>query len=89
MCLGNISKDCSVLDMKKNRIKWLRVDFSVDCNIIDVDDIINIYKYLMKKRDIKLKNIKKLFFNIGFIKKNIGISSSVVNSSNHTKCIMK
>ena len=28
-------------------------EFSVDYNIADVDDIINIYKYLMKNHDIK------------------------------------
>ena len=28
-------------------------DFSVDCNIIDIGDIIIVDKYLMKKHDIK------------------------------------
>ena len=27
-------------------------DFSVDCNAIAVDDILNIHNYLMKKNDI-------------------------------------
>ena len=30
-----------------------KYDFSVDYNIIDTSDIINIYKYLMKKHYIK------------------------------------
>ena len=28
-------------------------DFSVDCNIIDTSNIINIHKYSMKKHNIK------------------------------------
>ena len=28
-------------------------DLSVDCDIIDINDITNIHRYLMKKHDIK------------------------------------
>ena len=34
------------------RIKWSVYKFSVDYNIIDTSNIINIHKYLMKKHDI-------------------------------------
>ena len=38
---------------KKAGLNGYVYDFSVDYNIIDPSDIINILKYLMKKRDIK------------------------------------
>ena len=47
LCLRNVSKDFIVL-IRRNRIIWLHVQFSVDYNIIDISDIINIQKYLMK-----------------------------------------
>ena len=36
--------------MKKNRIKW--ICFSVDYDVIAVDDILDIHKYLMEKNAI-------------------------------------
>ena len=48
LCLGNISKDWSIDNMKKKRI----FDFSVDYDSTDVDDINDIHNYLMKKNDI-------------------------------------
>ena len=53
LCLGNISKDFSVDNMKKTRLKGYVYDFSVDYNAIAVADILDIHKYLMKKHDIK------------------------------------
>ena len=47
LCLGNISKDWS-LDMKRTGFTGYVYDFSSDYNAIDVDDIKNIHKYLMK-----------------------------------------
>ena len=48
LCLGKISKDWSVDNMKKN---WI-YNFSVDYDATDVDDILDIHKYLMKKNNI-------------------------------------
>ena len=53
LCLGNISKDFSVDNMKKTGLNGYVYDFSVDYNAIPVDDILDIHKYLMKKHDIK------------------------------------
>ena len=49
ICLGNISKDWSVDNMKKTGFTGYVYDFSVDYNVTDTDDIKDIYKYLMKK----------------------------------------
>ena len=47
--LGNISKNWSVDDLKKNGFNGYVYDFSVDSDPIAVDDILDIHKYLMKK----------------------------------------
>ena len=47
--LGNISKDWSVDNMKKIGFDGYVYDFSVDYDATDVDDILDIHKYLMKK----------------------------------------
>ena len=52
LCLGNISKDWSVDNMKKTGLKGYVYDFSVDYDAIAVSDILDIHKYLMKKNDI-------------------------------------
>ena len=52
LCLGNISKDWSVDNMKDTRLNGCVYDFSVDYDSIAVDDIKDIHKYLMKKNDI-------------------------------------
>ena len=52
LCLGNVSKDWSVDNMKKIGLKGCFYDFSVDCNAIAVADILDIHKYLMKKNGI-------------------------------------
>ena len=49
LCLGNISKDWSVDNMKKTGFNDYVYDFSVDYDATDVDDILDIHKYLMKK----------------------------------------
>ena len=51
LCLGNISKDWSINNMKKTGFKGYVYDFSVDY-ATDVDDIKDIHKYLMKKNNI-------------------------------------
>ena len=48
LCLGNISKDWSVDNMKKTGLNGYVHDFSVDYDVTDVDDILDINKYLQK-----------------------------------------
>ena len=50
LCLGNISKDWSVDNMKQTGLNGYAYAFSVDYNAADVDDILDIHKYLMKKK---------------------------------------
>ena len=52
LCLGNISKDWSADNMKKTGLNGYLCDFSVDYDATDVDDILYIHKYLMKKYSI-------------------------------------
>ena len=52
LCLGNISKDWSTDNMKKTGFNGYVYDFSVDYDATDVDDIVDIHKYLMKKNNI-------------------------------------
>ena len=52
ICLGNISKDWLVDNMKKTGFTGYVHDFSVDYYPIAVDDIKDMHKYLMKKNDI-------------------------------------
>ena len=49
LCFGNISKDWSADNMKKTGFNGYVYDFSVDYDATDVDDIVDIHKYLMKK----------------------------------------
>ena len=53
LCLGNISKDRSVDNMKDTGLNGYVYDFSVDYGAISVDDIKDIHKYLMKKNNIE------------------------------------
>ena len=52
LCLGNISKDWSVDNMKRTGFNGYVYDFSVNYDATDVDDIKDIHKYLMKKNSI-------------------------------------
>ena len=52
LCLGNISNDWSLDNMKKTGLNRYVYDFSVDYDAISVGDILDIHKYLMKKNDI-------------------------------------
>ena len=45
LCLGNISKDWSVGNMKKTGFNVYVYDFSVDYDVTDVDDVLDIHKY--------------------------------------------
>ena len=59
LCLGNISKKCSIDNMNEAGLNWYVYDFSVDYDAISVDDILDKYiehvldNYLKKKCDIK------------------------------------
>ena len=52
LCLGNISKDWSVDNMKRTGFNGYVYDFSVDYDTIAVDDILDNHNYLMKKNGI-------------------------------------
>ena len=58
--LGNISKDWSVDNMKRARLKGYVYDFSVDYNAIEVTDILDIQKYLIEKRWDSIKMFRFL-----------------------------
>ena len=63
LCLGNISKDFYVGNMKKTRFYGYVYDFSVDYDAIAVDHILDIHKYLMKRNDnIKCLDLLKNVF---------------------------
>ena len=49
LCLGNISKDLSLDNIKRTRLDGYVHDFSVSYDAIAFDDILDIHKYLMKK----------------------------------------
>ena len=52
ICLGNISRDFSVDNMKKTGLNRYVYHFSVDYDFIANDEILDIHKYLMKKKTI-------------------------------------
>ena len=52
LCLGKISKDWSVDNMKHTGLNGYVYDFSFDYNAITVDDILDIRKCLMKKNNL-------------------------------------
>ena len=53
MCLGNVSKDFSVDNIKNTGLNGYVYDFSVNYDAIAVDDTLDIHKYLMIKHGIK------------------------------------
>ena len=52
LCLGNISKDWSVDNMKRTGFTGYVYDLSVDNDDSAVGDILDIHKYLMKKNNM-------------------------------------
>ena len=80
LCLGNVSKYFPVNNMKKTGLKKGVKFFSVDYNPIDNNNILDIHKYLMKITWYKImfRLTKKIF---------IGLLSSIVNASYHTKYV--
>ena len=80
LCLGIVSKDFTINNMKKAGLKGVVKCFSIDFNPIDNNDILDIHKYLIKRTWQKLMFalIKQIF---------IGLLTRLVNGSNHTKCL--
>ena len=56
LCLGSISKDLTVHNIRKTGLSRYVYDFSVDCNTINFSDIVDIHKYVMKKHNMKCLN---------------------------------
>ena len=52
LCLGNISRDWSVNNLKKTGLNGYVYGFTVDYDIIAVDDILDIHTYLIKKKNM-------------------------------------
>ena len=52
-CFGNISKDLIVDNMRKTGLNEYVNEFAVDYNTIDINEIVDIHKYLTKKHNIK------------------------------------
>ena len=52
LCLGNISKDWSVNNMKRTGFTGYVYDFSTDYNAVAVSDILDIHIYLIEKNEI-------------------------------------
>ena len=52
LCFRNVSKDSSASNMKITGLNGYIYEFSVDHDSTDVDDILDIHKYLIKKNDI-------------------------------------
>ena len=53
LCLRNVSKIYSTNSMKRTELYEYVYGFSVNYDSIDVDYILDIHKYLMKKHSIK------------------------------------
>ena len=51
LCLGNISKDWGATTKKTGLFGYV-YDFSIDCGIVNVLDIVTVHKYLMIKNII-------------------------------------
>ena len=75
ICLGNISKDWSVDNMKRTGFTGYFYDFSVDYEAIAVYDIKNMLKYFMKKM-IQCEYIKRNH-------KNVSTYDYVYHAKNH------
>ena len=64
-CLGSISNKFDSNDIKEVTFKGSIYDFSVDYNVTDKSDILNIHKYLMIKNNIwNVSLFKKMFIGL-------------------------
>ena len=59
LCLGNISKDFTINNMNKARLKRNKRFLSIDFNPIDTNDTSDIHKYLIKKINQCLGKLRK------------------------------
>ena len=55
LCLGNVSKDFSVINIKKTGLYGTVYDFSVNYGAISVDNILSIHNYFIKKTQHSIK----------------------------------
>ena len=79
LCLGHVSKDLTINNIR-NSIKRSCKFCSVHFNPIYTNNILDVHKYLMKKKRYQIK--------FGLIRKTfIGLLIGLVNESNPTKCI--
>ena len=81
LCLGNISKDWSVDNLKKTGFNGYVYDFSVDYNSIAIDNISNIHKQLMKKNDTVSMKV------FGFVKKVFFVGLTILSSFTNTNSL--
>ena len=58
--------------MRNTELNGFVYDFSVDCNAVAVDDILDIHNYLMKKNDSIIKCLDLL--NKAFYRNNIFVN---------------
>ena len=91
LCWGNISKDCPVDNMKKTGFNGYVYDFSVDYDATDVDNIVDIHNYLMKKNNIVQINmfgfVKKMFFvGLAILSSFTSVNSLSCFSMNNQEC---
>ena len=84
LCLGNASKDFWASNMKKTGFNGYIYEFSVDYDAINVDDILDIHKYLMKKKwnSIKMFRFVKQIFVLAIM-----LFSCNLPSVNPLKCV--
>ena len=80
MCLGNISKYFTVNNLKKTALGGVVKFFPVDFDPVDLNDILDIDKYLMKRKWYKImfSLIEEIF---------IWLLTGLVNGSNYTRCV--
>ena len=76
---GSISNKFDRVDTEEVLFKGYVYGFPVDYDAIDKYNILNIRKYLIIENNIKCLNL--------FLKTFIVLLASLVNASNHTKCV--
>ena len=79
--LGNISEAFTIDKVETRGLKGVVKCFSVDFNPIDINSVLDVYKYLMNRTWYKITFgiIKKMF---------IVLVRNIVNGSNHTKWVL-
>ena len=62
--LENISKDFSAADLKQTGLNGYVYHISIDYESIDIEGVLDIRKYLIKKNNIMFEFIKKVFITL-------------------------